>query len=293
MQITNNLKDDILHAPKWFHESIQVKAEDLIHQDPLGNLSYSKWHSKTKNLIIFIHGTGAHKKWWDPIAPQLIEYSNVIAIDLPGMGNSGFRKEYKIKDFGDCITALINKEKIEHDIENVYIIGHSLGGHVAGYVASENKNLIDSIIIIDTFIRPPDYDPSQHTGPLRMIKFYPDKITILKRFRLMPKQECINDWYLRYIAEHSIKETQEGWRWCFDDLLFTNLERLFGYSFSFECPALFVHGKDSLLTSGYFLENIKNTYSNIMDFEEVSGAAHHVPLDKPIELVNIIKSRLF
>ena len=78
MQITNNLNDDILHAPKWFHESIQVKAEDLIHQDPLGNLSYSKWHSKTKNLIIFIHGTGAHKKWWDPIAPQLIEYSNVI-----------------------------------------------------------------------------------------------------------------------------------------------------------------------------------------------------------------------
>ena len=109
----------------------------------------------------------------------------------------------------------------------------------------------------------------------------------------MPKQECVNDWYLRYIAEHSIKETQEGWRWCFDDLLFTNLERLFGYNFSFNCPALFVHGKDSLLTSGYFLENIKNTYSNIMDFEEVSGAAHHVPLDKPIELVNIIKNRLF
>ena len=72
-----------------------------------------------------------------------------------------------------------------------------------------------------------------------------------------------------------------------------NFERLFGYNFSFNCPALFVHGKDSLLTSGYFLENIKNTYSNIMDFEEVSGAAHHVPLDKPIELVNIIKSRLF
>ena len=138
------------------------------------------------------------------------------------MGNSSFRTEYKIKDFGDCITALINKEKIEHGVENIYIIGHSLGGHVAGYVASENKDLIDSIIIIDTFIRPPDYDPSQHTGPLRMIKFYPDKISILKRFRLMPKQECVNDWYLRYIAEHSIKETKEGWRWCFDCLLYTS-----------------------------------------------------------------------
>ena len=90
MQITNNLNDDILHAPKWFHESIQVKAEDLIHQDPLGNLSYSKWHSKTKNLIIFIHGTGAHKKWWDPIAPQLIEYSNVIAIKKYPLINGSF-----------------------------------------------------------------------------------------------------------------------------------------------------------------------------------------------------------
>ena len=33
----------------------------------------------------------------------------------------------------------------------------------------------------------------------------------------MPKQECKNDWYLRYIAEHAIKETSEGWRWKFDD----------------------------------------------------------------------------
>ena len=52
-----------------------------------------------------------------------------------------------------------------------------------------------------------------------MIKYYPDKKTILKRFRLMPKQECKNDWYLRYIAEHAIKETSEGWRWKFDDQL--------------------------------------------------------------------------
>ena len=34
-------------------------------------------------------------------------------------------------------------------------------------------------------------------------------------------------------------------------------------------------------------------YSEIMDFDEVNGAAHHVPLDKPLEIVDIIKSRLF
>jgi pimeloyl-ACP methyl ester carboxylesterase len=75
--------------------------------------------------------------------------------------------------------------------------------------------------------------------------------------------------------------------------MFTSLERLFGYKFSFNCPALFVHGQNSLLTSGDFLKNIKSTYSGTMDFIEVSDSAHHVPLDKPLEIVNIIKERLF
>ena len=296
MQITNNLNQDIENAPQWFKDAVELRPVDKIIEHPLGDISYSKWSSSvdTKNLIVLIHGTGAHKKWWDPIAPQFLNYSNVVAIDLPGMGESGFRKKYGIKDFGECITSVIEKEKLNSDIENIHIVGHSLGGQVAGYVASEKQNLIDNIIIIDTFIRPPDYNPAEHQGgPLRMIKYYSDKITILNRFRLMPKQDCENDWFVRYIAEYSVKETDQGWRWRFDDVMFTSLERLFGYKFSFNCPALFVHGQNSLLTSGDFLKNIKSTYSDTMDFIEVSDSAHHVPLDKPLEIVNIIKERLF
>ena len=296
MQITNNLNQDIENAPQWFKDAVELRPIDKIIEHPLGDISYSKWSSSvdTKNLIVLIHGTGAHKKWWDPIAPQFLNYSNVVAIDLPGMGESGFRKKYGIKDFGECINSVIEKEKLNSDIENIHIVGHSLGGQVAGYVASEKQDLIDNIIIIDTFIRPPDYNPAEHQGgPLRMIKYYSDKITILNRFRLMPKQDCENDWFVRYIAEYSVKETDQGWRWRFDDVMFTSLERLFGYKFSFNCPALFVHGQNSLLTSGDFLKNIKSTYSDTMDFIEVSDAAHHVPLDKPLEIVNIIKERLF
>ena len=296
MKITDNLENDIINAPQWFHDGIKDVPEDKIVENNLGDISYSKWASnnESQNLILFIHGTGAHKKWWYPIAPQFKDHANVIAIDLPGMGESGFREKYSIKDFGDCVISVIEKEKLETDINNVYIVGHSLGGQVAGYVASERQELITSLIIIDTFIRPPDYDPADHKGgPLRMIKHYPDKLTILERFRLMPNQECENDWFLRYIAEHSVKEVSEGWRWRFDDVMFTSLERLFGYKFSFTCPTLFVHGEKSLLTSGNILDHIKLTYSDIMDFVEVADAAHHVPLDKPLEIVTIIKERLF
>ena len=296
MTITDNLNNDISDAPTWFKESISIKGTELSIDMKDGKITYSKWDSKTEsdNLLIFIHGTGAHKKWWDPIAPQFLNDSNVIAVDLPGMGDSDFRETYSITDFGRCIFEIIEKEKKEINIENIYIVGHSLGGQVAAYVASENKNLVTSLIMIDTFIRPPDYDPSQHEGgPLMKIKHYADKITILERFRLMPKQECNNTWFLRYIAEYSVKETSDGWRWKFDDLMFNSLERLFGYKFSFKCPALFIYGAESLLMSGNILSNIKTMYSDVMDFEKVNNAAHHVPLDKPLEIVDIIKKRLF
>ena len=296
MQITDNLKNDISNAPSWFHDAISIKPNEKILEDVKGKLSYSVWpsSSKNKNLMIFIHGTGAHKKWWYPIAPQFASYSNVIAVDLPGMGDSGFREKYSIKDFGECIISIIENEKIKNGIDNVSIVGHSLGGQVAAYVASEQKELVNNLIMIDTFIRPPDWDPSQHEGgPLRMIKYYPEKRTILERFRLLPQQDCNNDWFMRYIADHSVKETDEGWRWKFDDSMFNSLERLFGYKFTFDCPALFIHGANSLLMSGNILENIKDMYSDIMEFKEVPEAAHHVPLDKPIEIIDIIKNRLF
>ena len=296
MTITDNLISDISNAPEWFLKSIANKGVDVLINNPNGDISYSKWKSnnQSKNLLILIHGTGAHKKWWDPIAPQFIDDTNVIAVDLPGMGDSDFREKYSIKDFGSCIFSIIEKEKKDAQIENIYIVGHSLGGQVAAYLASEYKDLVTSLIMIDTFIRPPDYDPSEHEGgPLRKIKYYPDKKTILQRFRLMPTQECKNGWFLRYIAEYSVREVEDGWRWKFDDLMFNSLERLFGYKFSFKCPALFIYGANSLLMSGNILSNIKKMYSDIMEFEKVDEAAHHVPLDKPLEIVDIIKKRLF
>ena len=96
MEITNNLQDDIINAPSWFKEAIGILPSGHILENILGNISYSKWNSEesNKNLILLIHGTGAHKKWWDPIAPQLTQKSNVIAVDLPGMGESEFREKY-------------------------------------------------------------------------------------------------------------------------------------------------------------------------------------------------------
>jgi len=295
MEITESLKYDLRSAPDWFHESINIlpRLENLQH--PSGNLKYQVWDkANTKNIVILIHGTGAHKKWWDPIAPLINKNFTVIAPDLPGMGESSHRSEYNFDAFSESILGILKQEEFIDNAHRVYFIGHSLGGHVAGFMASELPQLASGLVMIDSPIRPPTYDYGTHisTGPLRKIKYYEDKISILKRFRLMPLQDCNNSWYLRYIAEHSIQEVESGWRWRFDDKLFATLRRLQSYEFKFQCPSLFIAGGKSLLLESKIMSYIKETFQDHMSIEVIENAAHHVPLDEPLELIKIINEYL-
>jgi pimeloyl-ACP methyl ester carboxylesterase len=295
MEITESLEHDLQQAPEWFHASIaiQPRLEDL--QQPLGNLKYQVWNRKnTNNIVVLIHGTGAHKKWWNPIAPLFNQDFTVIAPDLPGMGESDHRVKYDFKAFSDSLLAILDQEQVTTANHKIYFVGHSLGGHLAGFMASELPELAAGLIMIDSPIRPPSYNYDEHrsTGPLRKIKYYEDKISILERFRLMPPQDCKNSWYLRYIAEHSIQNVDSGWRWRFDDKLFATLKRLQGYEFNFQCPSLFIAGGKSLLLGSKIMSYIKEEFKDRMSIEVIKHAAHHIPLDEPLGLIKIINAYL-
>ena len=295
MEITESLSTDIKDAPNWFQSSISEDPRQEIFSHQLGNIKYQAWDRKdAENIIMLIHGTGAHKKWWDPIAPLLNNNFTIFAPDLPGMGESDHRNEYNFEGFSEALIGILHQEKAITSNQKIFLVGHSLGGHVAGFMASEMPEIFNGLVMIDSPIRPPtyDYDKHQSTGPLRKIKYYPDKVSIIKRFRLMPPQDCENGWYLRYIAEHSVFNVEEGWRWRFDDKLFATLRRLHNYEFNFKCPALFVAGGKSLLLESKIMKYIREAFRSSMTVEVIEDAAHHVPLDSPLELVSLINNYL-
>lgn len=293
MEITNDLNQDLFGAPEWFLQAItqdfhrketSLNNKKLVYQT-LGD-------SKQDVVIVLIHGTGAHKHWWSPLGPLIKGNHYLIVPDLPGMGESDFHDVYSFILFKNAIEHILENESCSH--KTIILIGHSLGGHIAGYIVSERKDCYAGMIMIDTPIRPPTYDYSNHKAsiPIRKIKYYEDKLTILNRFRLMPPQDCKNSWYVRYIAEYSVKNTQEGWRWRFDDTIFHSLNRLHGYEFKFQCPSLFIAGGKSALLDSRIMEYMQKAFKTSMDFEVISNAAHHVLLDEPLLLIDAINDKL-
>jgi pimeloyl-ACP methyl ester carboxylesterase len=80
--------------------------------------------------LMLIHGIGHRRQAWDPVISLLAEQCEVIAIDLPGCGESpglptGMRYDMRttIANFGDLLDDL--------GIETPHIAGNSLGGAIA------------------------------------------------------------------------------------------------------------------------------------------------------------------
>jgi pimeloyl-ACP methyl ester carboxylesterase len=80
--------------------------------------------------VLLVHGIGHRRQAWDPVIPLLAEECEVIAIDLPGFGESpGLPEDMSY----DMRTTIANFGGLLDDlgIETPHIVGNSLGAAIA------------------------------------------------------------------------------------------------------------------------------------------------------------------
>ena len=102
--------------------------------------------------MLFLHGFGASAYSWNRIVPELSQANRVILIDLKGHGASPkpLDNAYSLRDQADLVVGFMK----EHDLNDLTLVGHSMGGGVALLVAlklaEKNASRISSLILIDT-----------------------------------------------------------------------------------------------------------------------------------------------
>jgi pimeloyl-ACP methyl ester carboxylesterase len=99
--------------------------------------------------LLFIHGLTFDRSTWKPIVEQLADRFTCVTVDLPGHGGSE-GPERGIDDVADAISHLLGELEVEPPV----VIGHSLGGAVAGSYAARYPTR--GLVMVDqaTYVRP-------------------------------------------------------------------------------------------------------------------------------------------
>lgn len=100
--------------------------------------------------VLLIHGNSlSSKSYLNQIGGSIGEKFHVIALDLPGHGNSppatDPRENYSLPGYSEVVSSLISLL----NLSNLVIVGHSLGGHIALEV-SVMSDEINGILIFGT-----------------------------------------------------------------------------------------------------------------------------------------------
>lgn len=126
----------------YAEERIVLTPEQELWTESFGEL-------KEDNAVLFIHGCGAHAYTWnDDLLQHFIEAGYfVIRYDQRNIGLSGpAYGNFDMNDLAaDAITILD-----DYGIDKVHLVGHSMGGMVAQFVAANYPHRLCSLTLIST-----------------------------------------------------------------------------------------------------------------------------------------------
>lgn len=106
---------------------------------------------KGKDAIVLVHGWGCRLTHWYGQIPELSKRTRVIAIDLPGHGESD---KPEIKYDMDLFAAAIDAVMKDAGVERAVLVGHSMGTPVVRQFYRKYPQKTLGLVIVDGGLRP-------------------------------------------------------------------------------------------------------------------------------------------
>ncbi len=281
-------------APEWFDRAVAQQPGEHRFESGGAQIELLTWGSPDKPGLLFLHGNGAHARWWSHIAPFFAGDWHCAALSWSGMGNSARREEgYEVdvlaQEVRDAAHWLGGTQR-------PVVIGHSMGG-IVGLAAAAGTDLFRGVAVIDSplAIAASQLQAIREDAPRARNEHrsFPTLAEGLARFRLSPPQPCDNDYIVDHIARNSLIEVDDGWQWHFDARrVAMNAERTASIVARVDSPIAFVYGEESALltpeTLGLSLGMLRPESPVIA----IPDARHHVMLDQPVALVSALRALL-
>ena len=200
--------------------------------------------------LIILHGLYGSGDNWMSIAQVLSGKYQVYLIDQRNHGRSPHADDMSY----DMLAEDINEFIDSHDLKNVNIIGHSMGGKAAMWFAAKHPDKIKKLVIVD--VAPGTYDlssPSVEThkkiiGALKSTD--PSKVKNRKELN-MQFAKMIDNLQLRMFLLKNIERKDDGtYRWrinieSIEQNIISIMSSIPDTNITINTPALFLKGEMS------------------------------------------------
>ena len=110
------------------------------------NVHYYEGGPQGAETILMIHGFGADKDNWLRFSRPLTARYHVVALDLPGFGDSS--KPEASYDVGTQVERL-NAFAKATGLHKLHLIGNSMGGHIAALYAARHPEEVLSVALLN------------------------------------------------------------------------------------------------------------------------------------------------
>ncbi|MFW9782140.1 MAG: alpha/beta fold hydrolase [Candidatus Heimdallarchaeota archaeon] len=232
--------------------------------------------NNTGPKMVLIHGLFLNSDCWKYQLPDFESEFHVLRFDLRGHGRSTKpKKRFTIRNYVDDMFALLNH--IEW-INELYLIGHSLGGMVALVYGLENPSHVKKMVVADSFCFISQEAITDVLGRINSSKLEKFALGISIR-GLNPYNEEVAQFVAKLVVDHMTKKdclnataASAGFNIC------ENLRSL-------KIPVLILVGKKDITTPVWASEMIHEwlPQSNLIIFPD---AGHLIILDHPQEFNN-------
>ncbi|MDZ7808085.1 MAG: alpha/beta fold hydrolase [Gracilimonas sp.] len=99
---------------------------------------------EAEQTLILIHGLGSYLPGWSMNIDALADHFRVVALDLPGYGKSSKNADnHTIPFFAESISQLMD----HLEIAKATLVGHSMGGQVALYMAAHSPGRVQRLVL--------------------------------------------------------------------------------------------------------------------------------------------------
>lgn len=242
--------------------------------------------------ILLIHGIGASVICWRQIWRLLTKHYRVTAIDLPGFGQS--TKKIESKYDLDTQTQRVAQFLEALDIKSTHVIGSSLGGAVAMWLARTRPDLVTRLIGIAPAVnhRLVLLDPKRWLVFVHVFKYFaatPLLVRLIHRRASTKHKDTSLDTILEYYAPYHKNPTAAVTFWKSLELIRDS--RLPEELKHIECPTLILYGEWDRMIKKDFVSNLPGIIGQAKVIYHPTGG-HHLMTDEPEFVADEIKKFL-